>query len=288
MKLGFNLLMWTTHVTQAHRPLLRDLKAAGYDGVEVPVFEGDPAHYATLRRMLADEGLACTTVGIVQDEARNPLSADDARSRAGVDYLRWLVDCSVALGAEVLCGPFYQPLGVFSGTGATPAEWDRMVATQTAMADHAGSAIRLAVEPLNRFECYALNTCADAARLVAAVGRANYGYLHDTFHANIEERDPVGALAATLPHVAHVHLSENDRGTLGRGHAPLAATCAALRAGGYDGWLTCETFGLALPSIAAATKVWRPLYASEREAYTEALAAMRAAWDRTEETIHAH
>ncbi len=278
MKYGFNLLMWTTHVTRDHLSLVRAIRDAGYDGVEVPVFEGAPAHYQALRQMFADEGLSTTVVGIVQDEARNPLSDDEGRSRAGVDYLKWLVDCSVALGAEVLCGPFYQPLGVFSGTGRTAAEWDRMIATQTAMADHAGHDILLAVEPLNRFECYALNTAADAAALVAAVNRPQYRYLYDTFHANIEERDPVGAIPATAAAIGHVHLSENDRGTLGRGHVPLRDTCTALRDAGYQGWLTCETFGLALPSIAAATKVWRPLYASESEAYTQALAAMRAAW----------
>jgi D-psicose/D-tagatose/L-ribulose 3-epimerase len=278
VKYGFNLLMWTTQVTRDHLPLLRKLKAAGYDGVEIPVFEGDTAHYQTLRRILSDEGLASTVVGIVPDEARNPLSSDPARSRAGVDYLKWLVDCSVALGAEVLCGPFYQPLGIFSGTGLTDAERDRLITTQTAMADHAAGAILLAVEPLNRFECYALNTNADAARLVEDVNRPNYRYLYDTFHSNIEDRDPVGAVTATAAAIGHVHLSENDRGTLGRGHAPLAATCAALKAAGYKGWLTCETFGLALPSLAAATKCWRPLYGSEHEAYTEALHAMRKAW----------
>jgi D-psicose/D-tagatose/L-ribulose 3-epimerase len=278
MKYGFNLLMWTTHVTHDHLALIRSIKAVGYDGVEIPIFEGAPDHYRTLARMLSDEGLASTVVGIVQDEARNPLSGDPAHSRAGVDYLKWLTDCAVALGAEVLCGPFYQPLGVFSGTGRTDAEWDRLVTTQTAMADHADDAILLAVEPLNRFECYALNTNSDAARLVAAIDRPNYRYLYDTFHSNIEDRDPVGAVTATAPAIGHVHLSENDRGTLGKGHVPLRETCAALKATGYDGWLTCETFGLALPSIAAATKVWRPLYTTEHEAYADALTAMRSAW----------
>ena len=77
--------------------------------------------------------------------------------------------------------------------------------------------LRLAVEPLNRFECYALTTAADAARLVAKVGRPNYGYLYDTFHAHIEEANPTRALIDTLPAVAHFHLSENHRGRPGAG-----------------------------------------------------------------------
>jgi D-psicose/D-tagatose/L-ribulose 3-epimerase len=273
MKIGFNLLLWTTHLDTALLPTLSALKAAGYDGVEVPIFTGDPAYYRSLRSMLDGEGLMSTVVAIVQDEARNPLSAQT--ESAGVDYLKWLVDCSVALGAEVLGGPFYQPLAVFSGHPLTDEEWQRLVRTQTAMADHVGNALTLAVEPLNRFECYALNTCDRAAKLVHAVNRPNYGYLFDTFHMNIEERDPIAALTATMPQVRHIHISENDRGTPGRGHAPILPTIAAAKAAGYTGWLTVEAFGHALPDIAAATRVWRPLFTSETEVYTESIALIR-------------
>jgi D-psicose/D-tagatose/L-ribulose 3-epimerase len=273
VKIGFNLLLWTTHLDQTLLPTLRALKAAGYDGVEVPVFGGDPAYYRQMCAMLDGEGLLSTAVGIVQDDARNPLSP--RHESAGVDYLKWLVDCAVALGAEVLAGPFYQPLGVFSGHPLSDDEWQRLIRTQTAMADHAGSALTLAVEPLNRFECYALNTCARSADLVQAVNRPNYGYLFDTFHANIEERDPVAALAATLRQVRHIHISENDRGTPGRGHAPILPTIATAKAAGYTGWLTVEAFGHSLPDIAAATRVWRPLFTSETEVYTEAIALIR-------------
>jgi D-psicose/D-tagatose/L-ribulose 3-epimerase len=273
MPIGFNLLLWTTHLTSDLLPTLHALKSAGYDGVEVPIFGGDPAYYRGVKDMLDGEGLRSTVVAIVQDEARNPLSA--INEPAGVDYLKWLVDCSVALGAEVLAGPFYQPLGTFSGLPLSDDEWARLVRTQTAMADHAGDAIALAVEPLNRFECYALNTCARAAELVQAVNRPNYGYLFDTFHSNIEEQDAIAALTATLPQVSHIHISENDRGTPGRGHAPILPAIAAAASAGYKGWLTVEAFGHALPDIAAATRVWRPLFGSTTEVYTEAIALIR-------------
>ena len=53
MKIGFCMLLWTTHVTEKHRPVLEALKATGYDGVEVPVFEGTPDHFERVGRMLA-------------------------------------------------------------------------------------------------------------------------------------------------------------------------------------------------------------------------------------------
>jgi D-psicose/D-tagatose/L-ribulose 3-epimerase len=278
MKIGFNLLLWTTHLTADLVPVLRALKAAGYAGVEVPVFGGDVTHYKDLRGVLEGEGLASTVVAIVTSADANPMSPDPSVHAAGIGHLKWIVDASVALGAEVICGPFTQPLATFSGTGPTPQEIDRLVAAHTEMAAHAGDAIRLAVEPLNRFECYALNTAAQAAALVDRVGSANYGYLYDTFHAHIEERDPVGALAATFDRVAHVHISENDRGTPGRGHADIAGALRLLQQRGYDGWLVVEAFGQALPDLAAATRVWRPLFWSEREVYEEARALIRRHW----------
>ena len=278
MRIGFNLLLWTTHVTPAHLPILRSLKAAGYDGVEVPIFEGTPAHYTMIRQMLADTGLAATGVGIVPDAAHDPTSADPAARAGGQDHLSWLVDCAHALGSDVLCGPFHQPLGQFSGAGATPAEWDNLVAAHQKMADYAGPDLTLSVEPLNRFECYILNTAADSARLAADVGRSNYGYLYDTFHANIEERDPSGVIAPTIQAITHVHISENYRGTPGRGHADILGALKALKRAGYDDWLTVEAFGQALPDLAAATRVWRPLFGSEAEVYQEAITLIRQGW----------
>jgi D-psicose/D-tagatose/L-ribulose 3-epimerase len=137
----------------------------------------------------------------------------------------------------------------------------------------------LAIEPLNRFECYVLNTAEQAAAHVAAVDRPNFGYLYDTFHANIEERDPVGVIAPTARAIAHVHISENDRGAPGRGHIDHAAAIGALKAAGYDGWFTVEAFGQALPDLAAATRVWRPLFDSEDQVVTAGARVIRAAWD---------
>jgi D-psicose/D-tagatose/L-ribulose 3-epimerase len=275
MKAGLCLLLWTTHVTERQLGLLPRIRAAGYDGVEVPVFEGEPGHYAWLGARIRDEGLAATAVGVVPS-GRSPIARDAAGRQAGADHLRWLADCAQALGAEVLCGPFHQPLGQFSGRGPDADELAWLAEAHRAMADHAPG-LTLAVEPLNRFECYVLNTAAQAAAHVAAVNRPNFGYLYDTFHANIEERDPVGAIRDTAGAIAHVHISENDRGTPGRGHIDHGAAIRALRAAGYDGWLTVEAFGQALPDLAAATRVWRPLFGSEDEVLEAGVRVIRSA-----------
>ena len=279
MKTGFNLLLWTTHVEERHLPLLAKLKACGYDGVEIPVFEGAVDHYRRLGREIANHGLDCTAITVLPDEAHSAISPEAASRAGALAHLSWAIECAEALGSELLAGPFHQPLGVFSGVGPTADERARAAEVHGQAADFAAAAgLGLAIEPLNRFECYFLNTMADARAYVERVGRPNFGAMYDTFHANIEETDPVGVIAATADVIRHVHVSENDRGVPGKGHVPWRATFAALRAVGYDGWLTIEAFGTALPALAAATKVWRDLHASPEEVYQHGLQTIRDGW----------
>ena len=152
------------------------------------MFEGDVAHYEKLGRRLAELGLGATGIGVMPGGGRSAVSADKAERQAALDHIKWLVDCTAAIGGDVAAGPFHQPLGEFSGTGPTADEKARVAEVHKEAAQSAARAgIALAVEPLNRFECYFLNTAAQAAGLVAAVGEANYGYLYDTFHFNIEK-----------------------------------------------------------------------------------------------------
>ena len=114
-----------------------------------------------------------------------------------------------------------------------------------------------------------MNTGKDASNYVDLVNRDNFGYLYDTFHANIEEKDPVGVISRTIKNINHIHISENDRGTPGKGNIPWIETFDAIKNSGYDGWLTIEAFGRALPDLAAATRVWRDFFPSKEEVYEE-------------------
>jgi D-psicose/D-tagatose/L-ribulose 3-epimerase len=283
MKIGMNLLLWTGHVTEEHVPILKAIKATGFDGVEVPMFDpSDVAHYRRLGAILDDIGLQRSAVGLIPDEAHSPISPDASARRAGVDHLTRVIDCCEAIDAQVLAGPWYQPLGVFSGDAPTEAELDRCAEVHRKVAPLARAAdLKCALEPLNRFECYLLNTCEQSSSYLDRLGEDGFGILYDTFHANIEEKDPLGALntAWAKGHVNHVHISENDRGTPGRGHAKIRETIQSLKAKGYDGWMTIEAFGKALPELAAATRVWRDFFTSPEEVYTEGYRYIRKCWD---------
>src|SRR5262249_6993299 len=91
MKTGMNLLLWTTHVTDEHFPLFANLKATGFDGVELPLSGGDAAHYVRIRKELDNHGLACTAVTIATPDA-NPISPDVNLRKAGLDRIKWAVE----------------------------------------------------------------------------------------------------------------------------------------------------------------------------------------------------
>jgi D-psicose/D-tagatose/L-ribulose 3-epimerase len=278
MKTGMNLLLWTTHVTEEHYPLLARLKKAGFDGVELPLFEGDSRHYQALSKELRNQGLACTAVTCANEQA-NPISDDAAVREAAVERLRWALEMTATIGGELLCGPYHSPLAVFSGRGPTEDEKKRAADVLRKTAEEAQKlGIVLGIEYLNRFECYFLTTAEQARALVKQVNHPSFRMMYDTFHANIEEKDVVSVIHGIKDICAHVHISENDRGTPGTGHVQWDPTFQALRDIGYDGWLVIEAFGRALPALAAATRVWRDLFPSAEEVYTQGLRFMKEKW----------
>jgi D-psicose/D-tagatose/L-ribulose 3-epimerase len=271
MKLGMNLLLWTGGVTAEHFPLLGRLKAAGFDGVELPVFGGTAADYKPIRAELDRQGLKCTTVTILTKET-NAISPDAATRQKALDWLKTVIEINHTLGAETVVGPYHSAIGEFSGTGPTADEKKRSADVLRQAAEFAKSAnLVMAVEYLNRFECYLLTTAAQAVELVTMVGHPNVKAMYDTFHAHIEEKSQAHAVRTLAPVLGHVHISENDRGVPGTGQVNWKEAFGTLAAVGYDGWMVIEAFGRALPDIAAATKVWRDLFPSPDDVYTDGI-----------------
>ena len=134
-----------------------------------------------------------------------------------------------------------------------------------------------ALEYLNRFECYLLNTAADGARFCREVNHPRCKMMYDTFHSHIEEKNTPAAIRALKDCLAHVHISENDRSTPGQGNVRWAETFDTLKEIGYDNLMVIEAFGLALDKIVAATKIWRRMYQSEQQLATDGLAVHEGA-----------
>lgn len=270
MKIGMCMFLWTTHIGLEHRRLLVDIKNTGFDGVEIPVFEGSIADFTATAQLLDDIGLERTAVAAIGDPMQNLISADPAHRSAGVDRVKWILDRAHALGAKNLSGPLHSTLGHFSGAGPTAEEFAFSVEAQRQIGDHAADCdIIVGLEALNRFECYLLNTMDDLCAHIRDIDHPNICAMYDTFHANIEEINPVSALTRNADKIAHIHISENDRGVPGRGNIMWGDFFEALRQTGYDNWLTIESFGRGLPDLAAATKVWRDFAENPEAVYRD-------------------
>ncbi|HYW80856.1 MAG TPA: sugar phosphate isomerase/epimerase family protein, partial [Thermoguttaceae bacterium] len=161
--------------------------------------------------------------------------------------------------------------------GPTEEEWKWGVESMREVAEHAEKVgVTLGIEYLNRFECYFLNTAADGARFCADVDHPRCQMMYDTFHAHIEEKSIPDAIRSLKDCLAHVHISENDRSTPGKGNVRWDANFDTLKEVGYDNLMVVEAFGLALEKLVPATKIWRRMYDSEVQLATDALNFMKA------------
>ncbi len=282
MKIGFNLLLWTTHFEEKEFPILEKLKATGYDGAELPIFDtSNPDHFKKMGQALKDNGLESTAVGVCPDQEHSFISPEASHRQGAIDHMKKVLECGHNAGIENFCGPFYQMLGNFTGEPPTDTERAHAAEGHRVIADFAQEAgIRLTVESLNRFEAHFLNTLDQASAYVKQVNHPNFHTMYDTFHANIEEKDPLGVIEPNLDVIKHVHISANDRGTPGKDHTPIKETIAIFKKNGYDNWFTIEAFGRALPALAAATCVWRDFFPNPEEVYEFGYSYIRDAWDQ--------
>jgi D-psicose/D-tagatose/L-ribulose 3-epimerase len=280
MKYGMNMLLWTDDCSgPKYPPIFERLKGMGFDSVEIPILNVDPRKLASVAKALDGLGLARTGATCLTQE-RNLIGEDRKQRAAGVGHLKSVIDACHAMEIRMLVGPIYAALGVFSGRGPTKQEWAWAVEGLRQAADHARQAdVTLVAEYLNRFEIYLLNCAADAARLVKDVGHPNFRMMYDTFHANIEEKNITEALESCKDVLVHVHVSENDRSTPGKGGVHWKETWAGLKKIDYGGMLVIEAFGQGLPGLAAATKIWRRMFEDEEKLAREGLDFMKRSWD---------
>lgn len=254
------MLLWTGNVSKADLELLPAIKNMGYDGVELPISEFDVGLHKEFCKRLNDIGLAAT-ISMALPKNASFISEDKSMRQAAITHMKNLIDAANIIGTDMIMGPFYQPLGVFSGNGATEKEKDFCVQSHKEVAEYAGKCgVNLAMEVLNRFECYMFNTIEQGVMHIKKVNHPNLKLAYDTFHANIEEAKPIDTIKNNFQFISHVHISENNRGIVGSGHNPIAETLSAFKSCGYDSWFTVEMFGSPIKELAAATCCWRKFF----------------------------
>ena len=257
MPIGFNLLVWTAAVSERMNPVADRLKTIGYDGVECFIDAQDVSVYRQFGNHLNQVGLKSTCVTVAGPDT-NPAS-ESAQVRAqAITYLKECIDKAHAMGATVICGPIHSAFATFSRREPQHDEYAHSAEVLHTVGDYAQQAgIVLAPEALNRFECYLCNTMEQLLKLVRQTDHPNVRAMFDTHHANMEEKGFPDAIRTIGPVLAHVHISENDRGTPGTGHIPWDDTFRTLAEVDYTGWMTIEAFTHNDVDFANSINVWR-------------------------------
>jgi len=275
MRFGLNALLYTVSFSADDLDLIARVADIGYDGIELPFIDLDSLDPAPTRRALEAAGIEATGCATLVPGA-NLVSGEAAERAAGLARLKRCVDIAAEMGIKAVAGPLYAPVGFLTGSGRTDDEWQRAIDGLRAAAEYAGGAgVVLAIEPLNRFETYFLNTAADALRLVEEVGHPALKVQVDTFHAHIEEDDTAAAIRTLGDRLGHFHASESNRGTPGTGQVHWDAALGALRGTGYQGWVTIESFATGIVDLCRAACIWRPIYESADQLARQGLAFLR-------------
>jgi D-psicose/D-tagatose/L-ribulose 3-epimerase len=275
MKFGANTFIWSEAFGPEHFGILPRLKEAGFDGIEIAMLSPATVPAAAIRRELDKFGFECTCCSAF-GPGLNLASEDSATRQKAMTHVRDSLKAAADLGASLVAGPMYTPVGYFTGTRRTEDEWNRVLECwQELRADVKQSGVKVAIEPLNRFETYFLNIASDAAKFCDELGDPNIGILLDTFHCNIEEKSIGPALKAAGRHLMHIHSCENDRGIPGSGHVDWPEFFQTLAEISYDGWLTIESFGFSLGALSAAAAIWRDLAPSPESIAVEGIQFLR-------------
>jgi len=256
MRIGISAFAWTAQFDRTHLEILPFVKKMGLSAVEVPMFDPAALAVTAIRDAFQGNDLECTVCAILP-ERFNPISPDAGTRRKAAEHLKRCIEAAGKMGAKLLGGPLFSPIGYLPGHRPTEDEWSWAVETFQALGGELESSdMTLSIEPVNRAETFFLRTAAEAKRLCESIGNPRIGVTIDTFHANIEELDIAAAILSLGSHLKHLHASENDRGPLGRGHVPFAAIVGALRRLDYKGYLMIEGFGYSAEEKNAPGTLW--------------------------------
>jgi D-psicose/D-tagatose/L-ribulose 3-epimerase len=264
-RIGANVWVWDSPITdEVIGELVPRIAGLGFDLVELPVEEPGGWDAGRTAELLAERGVGASLC-CVMPAGRDLALADTEVTKSTQEYLRHCVEVAATLASGVVAGPMYAAVGrvwrMDAAERATTIE--RVADGLRPVAEHAAErGVKLAIEPLNRYETSLINTVDQGLELLDALDHPSAGLLLDTFHMNIEEKDPAAAARAAAGHIAHVHACGTDRGSPGADGFDWPAFLSALDDAGYDGPMCIESFTDANEVIATAASIWRPLASS--------------------------
>jgi D-psicose/D-tagatose/L-ribulose 3-epimerase len=267
---------WTARWVRSDAAIVDHVAAMGLDAIEVPLMDLDEVEPLEIRERCEDAGISVLTSTALSFRS-DPSSADlRVRQRARDELVR-CVEVAAEMGAPLLSGVIYGALGGALDERPTPVHYERSAAVLRDVLAHAKACgVGLAIEPINRYETFLVNTVAQAHELAELVGDDALGLHLDAYHMNIEEDEFYRPVLEAVPRLRHFHLSESHRGIPGRGTVDWYSIFRALRDGEYDGYVGLESFVGISPAMAGATRVWRDLAPDSDTLVREGYAFLKA------------
>ena len=266
MKFGVNSFVWVSPcTTEAVNELAPKVKSMGFDILEIACENPTLLDIPSIKEVLAKNRLSAIICGVFGAD-RNICSGDPKIRTNARQYMIWLIDAAAQLGSQVICGPMYSAVGKahLEDSESREREWIVAVSEMRELADNAaGKGVKLAIEPLNRFETDMINTVSQGMEFINDVGRKNIGFHLDTFHMHLEEKSSPGAIRLAGDKIFHFHACENDRGVPGTGQVRWQEIAAAVKSVNYQGPIVIESFTSQVKEIARAVNIWREIAPSQ-------------------------
>jgi D-psicose/D-tagatose/L-ribulose 3-epimerase len=265
MKFAVSTWLLTSPFTTETIRLFPKIKAMGYDMVEIPVEYPELINADEVARGLKENDLGVIVCGAF-GPGRDFTNDDSAIRQASHDYIDQCFRLCQAWDAGFLAGPMYSAVGKARMVSADQRkrEWELAVTNLNAVCGRAQNAgLKIAIEPLNRFESDLVNTADDVKRLVKDINHPAAKILLDGFHMAIEERDLEQAVLTAGQDLIHVQVSENYRGTPGTGQTPWHSLKSGLSKIKYNGAISIESFTPEVRELAGAVCIWRNLAESQ-------------------------
>ena len=261
-----SVVSWTLGLTAAV-PVVSKVRELGLDGVQ---YAGDhrDARPAELRDSAAEAGVEIIAVDPFNAAPTDP---DSASAQAAIDYYRQVVDFAAQLGSVPVT---LQGLSQWTRNCANRADaWRRLVECCRAVDAYACErGVATLYEVCNHYEVPLIHTAEQCRALMDEVGGDNLRMILDSFHMNIDERDPLETLRSHAKHTAIYHISDSGRGGIGSGHIDFRAQYDALQAQGFTGHIAIE------PVLAHLTPSTAPSSAADREALDEEVRRSARRW----------
>jgi sugar phosphate isomerase/epimerase len=205
---------------------LRRIVALGYDGVELAIRDPKLIDLPELDGLIHTCGLSVPAIGTGQAWGEEGLSFTDPEPkvrRAAIERIKSHLPVAAHFGTDPNCA----------------MDW-LVEALQECCAAARPYGVRLALEPINRYETTLINSATQGLELIARVEADNFGLLLDTFHMNIEEPDIEASIRACGARTFHFHVADSNRWHPGAGHLDFRSILQTLKATGYQGWVSGE------------------------------------------------